>query len=38
MRTANLPYANTGNEPFAAGPIYIDNATSGGKGTTIFDY
>jgi hypothetical protein len=30
-------FVNTGNEPFALGPIYISNSPSG-EGTTVFDY
>lgn len=29
---------NTGNEPFAQGPVYIDYAPDNGIGSTIFDY
>lgn len=29
---------NTGNEPFAQGPVYIDYSPDNGIGTTIFDY
>lgn len=29
---------NTGNEPFAQGPVYIDYSPDNGIGSTIFDY